>query len=77
MSDDVVLRVVQEAMGKSGTLDYVVVADKSALDARTVRGVDETTSVRTLRKIATGLGGKLVIKIEFNATIRRDKKDPT
>ena len=60
-----VLRVIQEAMGKSGTLDYVVVADKAGLDARTIRGVGETTSVRTLRKIAAGLGGKLVIKIDL------------
>lgn len=58
-----VLRVVQEGMGKAGLLNYGEVAEKAGLHVRTVRGVDENTTVGTLRKIATGLGCELVIRI--------------
>ncbi len=63
-----VLRAVQEGMGKAGVLNYGEVAKRADLHVRTVRGVDETTTVETLRKIATGLGFELVIRIEPRET---------
>ncbi len=62
--DDRVLRVVQSGMGNSGKMDYPEVAEAAGIQTRTLKEVGEHTTVRTLRKIATGLGFELVIRIE-------------
>ena len=62
--DDRVLRIVQSGMGDAGKMEYPEVAELAGIETRTLKKVGEHTTVRTLRKIATGLGFELAIRIE-------------
>ncbi len=54
-SDEQLLRGLRSCMGRAEVMEYTKVAELAGLDRRSVRELDDGTTVGTLRKIAAAL----------------------